>query len=112
MATMIRNVLANLFSRPATRRYPAERREPFAEARGKITFDISRCAFCGACAKRCPSGAIDVQRSEKELVFQPFKCIICEACVEVCPRDCVNSVAQYRAPAYAKSEEVYKASLS
>ncbi len=108
MATMLQNVLANLFSKPATRKYPFQRREPFADARGRITFDISKCAFCGACAKRCPSDAIEVRRVDKELVFQPFRCIICEACVEVCPRHCVDSVAQYRSPVYSKAEEVYQ----
>ena len=109
MPSMLQNVLANLFSRPATRKYPFQAREPFPEARGRIGFDISKCAFCGACAKRCPAAAIEVQRAEKELKFEPFRCIICEACVEVCPRKCIDSAAQYRAPVYQKPHETYKA---
>jgi formate hydrogenlyase subunit 6/NADH:ubiquinone oxidoreductase subunit I len=105
---MLQNVLANLFSRPATRQYPFQRREPFEEARGRINFDIDKCVFCGACAKRCPAAAIEVNRAEKELKFQPFRCIICNACVEVCPRHCIDSVVQYRSPVYDKPEETYR----
>lgn len=108
MPSMLQNVLANLLSRPATRKYPFQRREPFADARGRIDFDISKCAFCGACAKRCPAAAIEVQRAEKELKFEPFRCIICEACVEVCPRKCIDSTAQYRSPVYTKPSEKHQ----
>ncbi len=111
MPSMLQNVLANLFSRPATRRYPFQAREPFPEARGRIGFDISKCVFCGACAKRCPAAAIEVRRNEKELKFEPFRCIICEACVEVCPRHCVDSIAQYRSPAHTKATERYQGAI-
>jgi ech hydrogenase subunit F len=108
MPNMLRNVLGNLFSRPATRQYPTQAREPFANARGMIEFDTENCIFCGACARRCPAAAITVDRAAKQLTFEPFRCIICVACVEVCPRKCIQSRDQYRAPVYAKSEEVHR----
>ena len=109
MPNMLSNVLSNIFARPATRNYPAVKRPPFAHARGRITFDVGSCGYCGACARRCPSSAIAVNRQEKTLTFAPFSCIICEACVEVCPRKSIVTDNQYRAPAYAKSLEVYTA---
>ncbi|MHB1007247.1 MAG: 4Fe-4S dicluster domain-containing protein [Chloroflexota bacterium] len=104
---MLGNVLSNVFSRPATRRYPYETREPFADARGQIKFDMTQCIYCGACSRRCPAAAITVSRPDKTLTFEPFRCIICEACIEVCPKKCIDSEAQYRSPAYTKSVEVY-----
>ena len=108
MPEMLGNVLKNLFSRPATRRYPHEKREPFAEARGHIRFLSDKCSFCGACARRCPAVAIVVNRAEKELTFEPFRCIICEACAEVCPRQAIDVMSVHRPPANRKSQEVYR----
>ncbi len=109
MFKMLTSVLANVFSRPATRLYPFQRREPFVGARGHVVFDPSSCAWCGACSRRCPAAAITVNRQEKTLTFEPFRCIICEACVEVCPKKSITTANQYRAPAYAKGTEVYTA---
>ena len=108
MPEMLGNVLKNLFSRPATRRYPYEKREPFAEARGHIEFDSTKCSFCGACARRCPAAAIVVNRQDKELTFEPFRCIICEACAEVCPRQAIDVMPAHREPACVKGQEVHR----
>lgn len=40
------------------------------------------CNRCGACAKRCPAGAID----PKTLRIDEQKCIRCYACVKTCPK--------------------------
>jgi formate hydrogenlyase subunit 6/NADH:ubiquinone oxidoreductase subunit I len=104
---MLGNVLNNVFSRPATRQYPVEKRDPFQDARGHIEFDMSTCLYCGSCQRRCPAAAITVSRPDKTLTFEPFRCIICEACVEACPKKSIRTEKQYRAPAYAKTVEVY-----
>ncbi len=108
MPVLLGSVLKNLFSRPATRRYPYEKREPFADARGHIEFREDKCSFCGACARRCPAAAIVVSRQPKELTFDPFRCIICEACAEVCPRSAIEVIASHRSPAYRKGQEVHR----
>jgi ech hydrogenase subunit F len=107
MPNMLSNVLSNVFARPATRPYPTVKRQPFPHARGHMVFDTSSCGFCGACARRCPAAAITVNRQEKTLTFEPFRCLICEACAEVCPRKSITTSNEYRAPAFAKSNEVY-----
>ena len=43
--------------------------------------DSSVCNACGACAKKCPTGAID----PKTLQIDEQKCIRCYACVKICP---------------------------
>ena len=40
------------------------------------------CNRCGACAARCPAGAIDAQT----LAIEEKRCLRCGACVQVCPR--------------------------
>lgn len=41
-----------------------------------------KCNGCGACAKLCPAGAIDLN---KPLRTDKNKCICCTACIAVCP---------------------------
>ncbi len=41
----------------------------------------SVCIHCGACAQRCPMGAIDPQT----LLINETQCIRCYACVKICP---------------------------
>lgn len=50
------------------------------------------CNRCGACARKCPVGAIDV----KTLKIQENKCLRCYACVKVCPKNA--RVAVFRMP--------------
>ncbi len=92
----------------ATRLYPFERREPFEGARGQIELVKENCTFCRACARRCPTAAINVDKQGKIFYFEPFRCIICEACVEVCPRDGLRLISQWRSPDYIKSRVVVK----
>jgi heterodisulfide reductase subunit A len=55
--------------------------------------DIDKCISCGACAKKCPSGAIFLpfaQAVPQAYMIDMSKCKLCGACVKVCPRDAVN----------------------
>ena len=79
---------------------------------GKLRLDMGKCLFCGACARRCPAAAITVDRSNRELTFEPFRCIICEACVEACPRKAIVADAHYRTPETEKETRVYRALLA
>jgi formate hydrogenlyase subunit 6/NADH:ubiquinone oxidoreductase subunit I len=81
---MVRRSLRNLFSRPATRRYPSEVRPRYAGARGTIEFDELSCVHCGLCARRCPTAALTVSREERTFTIEQLRCIACGVCVEVC----------------------------
>jgi ech hydrogenase subunit F len=87
---MSRITLKNLFSRPATRRYPKERREPFPIARGEIAIDIETCILCGLCARRCPDQALAVSKPERSWEIDHLRCILCGLCVRVCPVHCLT----------------------
>lgn len=84
---MVGRTLRNLVSRPATRRYPVEVREPFGGARGTLEFDLATCVFCGLCARRCPAAAITCVREERFFAIEQLTCIACGVCVDVCNKD-------------------------
>ena len=105
MFDMIGNILKNLTSRPATRKYPFEKRENFKGTRGKIeSCSIDECIFCGICSRKCPSDAIVVSKAERSWELDPFKCIICGVCAEVCPKKCIHTGEDYTPSAYTKGK--------
>jgi formate hydrogenlyase subunit 6/NADH:ubiquinone oxidoreductase subunit I len=87
---MARIAFRNLFSRPATRRYPFKVREPFAGSRGMILIDFPACIFCGACAKHCPANSIVTEKAAKLWRIDRFSCVSCGACVKACPKKCLS----------------------
>jgi len=59
--------------------------------------DINKCISCGACARKCPAGAIFLpfaQAVPQAYMIDMSKCKQCGACVKVCPRDAVNLEAK------------------
>lgn len=107
---MARIALRNLFSRPATRRYPFVVRPAFAASRGRITIDFDTCILCGACARHCPANAIAVERAGGLWKIDRFACVNCGACVEACPKDCLfmeneRSKSALASDAAAREEE-------
>lgn len=109
MAKMISTLVMNLSSRPKTRLYPYEERQLPDSSRGHIDFDMEKCIFCTLCAKRCPAGAISVDRKGKTLVFNPYRCIVCEYCIEGCPKDAISVFEQWRAPVVELANRTYSA---
>lgn len=101
-------VAKSAVSKPATRRYPFEKREPFPGTRGSFQYELSKCTFCTLCQKRCPTGAITVKRAERIYEFDRMKCIVCGACESVCPKDAIHIVPQYAPPFAGRPLEIYK----
>ena len=83
---MLKTTLQNLFSKPATRLYPFEKREPFKNTHGHIENDLVNCTYCTLCDKKCPTKAIKVVREPKSWTIEPLRCIACNICVEICPK--------------------------
>jgi heterodisulfide reductase subunit A len=55
--------------------------------------DIKKCISCGACTRKCPTGAIFLpfaQAVPQAYMIDMSKCDRCGACVKICPRDAVN----------------------
>src|SRR6478736_7003843 len=88
---------------PQTTRYPHEREEPTARARGVITLYEENCTACMLCARECPDWCIFIeahkylapprreggkprQKNELDRFDIDFSlCMYCGICVEVCP---------------------------
>jgi len=87
---MAPRTIRNLFSKPATRRYPSEIRPRFEGARGTIKFDVETCNYCMLCARRCPAVAITVSRDERTWAIEHLTCIGCNVCVEVCNKNSLS----------------------
>ena len=103
---MFSTIVKNLFSRPATRRYPfKDIREPLSGYRGKINFDGTKCDLCGDCARICPSDAIEVSLENRQIQYNPFKCIYCGTCVETCLPRAISQDKYYAKPAAGKEAE-------
>lgn len=52
--------------------------------------DPEKCVYCTLCAKKCPVGAIEVDRANKTWVLDAEKCVGCGTCAEACPKKCIT----------------------
>jgi ech hydrogenase subunit F len=100
---MTKVALESLVRRPATVRYPLERKPVYAATRGRIAIEEAKCILCVLCDKKCPTGAIRVDRTGKTWAIDRLRCIQCNYCVEVCPKKCLVMENQYSEPVSAKS---------
>ena len=90
--------LKNLFSKPVTSNYPFEPASYPERSRGHIEIDINKCILCGICMRKCPSGAITVDRAGKTWSIERMGCVQCENCVGACPKKCLSIQPGYTAP--------------
>src|SRR5512138_2098145 len=104
---MSRLALKWAFTKPPTRRYPFEPRRVLAGSRGRLAFTRETCVFCTVCAKKCPTGALVVTRSEKKWAIDRLLCISCGYCVEACPKRSLALTTDHPAIAVTKDRESF-----
>ncbi len=104
-------IVDKLFRKPSTLMYPIKKREFFERTRGHIGIDIDACIFCGMCSRRCPTGAINVDKSSKSWDIERLKCVQCSYCVEVCPKKCLTMENAYTAPSEGNVKDVFHARI-
>lgn len=56
---------------------------------GKPVQDPVKCVYCTICAKKCPAGALAVDRAEKTWALDEDVCVACGTCAEVCPKKAI-----------------------
>ena len=93
-------------SKPPTTRYPFEPRRALAGSRGRLAFTKDSCVYCTVCAKKCPTGALVVNRAQKQWAIDRLRCITCGYCVEVCPKKSLQLKSSHAAPTVTKDLEV------
>lgn len=56
---------------------------------GKPVQDASKCVYCTICARKCPAGALTVDRAAKTWTLDEDLCVGCGTCAEACPKKCI-----------------------
>ena len=67
----------SLFKKPETVLYPVVKPEPPAGLKGHVAVDVSTCILCSLCVKRCPCGAIEVDKKARTWAIDHFRCVQC-----------------------------------
>ena len=89
---MVRKVIASLFKRPFTTKYPEKKSKVSIHYRGSIHVDQKKCISCRLCEINCPTGAIVVNPKKKYSEVDRSLCILCGLCAEVCPVEAVEMI--------------------
>jgi len=92
--------------KPATTRYPFTPRQPIPGSRGRLVFTRDHCVYCTVCAKKCPTGALVVNRAQKRWAIDRLLCISCGYCVEACPKKSLALSTAHGVPAVTKDLEL------
>ncbi len=83
---------------------PAAAPAPAVKGRedGKPVQDPAKCVYCTICAKKCPAGALEVDRAARTWKLDEDTCVACGTCAGVCPKKAiVCGVQEAPAPAPA-----------
>ena len=105
-------VLKWMLRKPCTRRYPFEIRTPIPGSRGALAINVSTCVFCGICAKKCPTQALEVDRAAKRWTIDRLRCISCNYCVEHCPKKCLELTTAHGVATVTRDKDVFQGSAA
>ena len=105
--SMTKTLMKNFFHGPYTVLYPFKKKENFERTRGKIEITVDDCIFCGMCERRCPTGAIKVDKKSLSWSVERLQCIQCNYCSEVCPKKCLVMDNHYTSPSFGKVRDEY-----
>lgn len=105
--SMTKTLFKSVINGPYTEQYPIKKKDYFDRTRGHIDVQISDCIYCGLCERRCPTGAILVDKATSTWSITRFQCIQCNYCTEVCPKKCLKMDNQYSAPQLEKARDEF-----
>ena len=105
-----KTVIKNLFSKPATRKYPFEPKVYPERTRGHVKNDMDVCILCGLCSIKCPTRAITVDKAAKTWSIRPMSCIQCRCCVDNCPKKSLSMGLRFQEPGSEKVTKTFKMS--
>ena len=64
-------------------------RAPKPRDDGKPVQDPAKCVYCTICARKCPAGALTVDRAAKTWQLDEDLCVACGTCESVCPKKAI-----------------------
>ncbi len=102
---MTRLALKWAVKKPVTSRYPFEPRRALPGSRGRLAFNRDTCVYCTVCAKKCPTGALVVNRAQKKWGIDRLLCISCGYCAEACPKKSLSLTTAHGEPTVTKDRE-------
>ena len=74
-----------MVKRPVTVCYPQEKLAAPERLRGHIVNDMDVCICCGMCARRCPAGALAVDRKGGTWSIDPYACVCAASASKAAP---------------------------
>ena len=95
---MLIQLIQSAMQKPATRNYPFEKHAMPQGFRGKLKFYPERCIGCKICMRDCPSGAINIKKTEEnkfEAEIELDKCIYCAQCVDSCLKKALEATPEF-----------------
>ena len=102
---MLQTATKSLFSESACKMYPLREPVLYERTRGRIEIDCSKCILCTVCQRRCPTGAIWVDKEKNTWRIDRFKCILCGNCLEGCKSGALQMATHYAGPVVRKETE-------
>jgi len=72
-----------------------------------LVFTKDNCVYCTVCAKKCPTGALLVNRAQKKWAIDRLRCITCGYCVEACPKKSLEMATGHGSPAVTRDREFH-----
>jgi Ni,Fe-hydrogenase III small subunit/ferredoxin len=102
------NIIKKVIKYPRlTQSYP---HKPFdlRQAVGSPQLDSEICNRCGECIARCPSEAISLNETTKEIGINYKQCIFCLLCVEICPIGAAKTSEHFELATKKLSETSYE----
>jgi NADH-quinone oxidoreductase subunit I len=106
MPQIAKRAVEQVFTKPATTKYPAVKPQLSDNFRGQPVFDFDLCIGCGLCSRDCPAKAIEmveVDGKKRHPQINLSKCVFCYQCADTCPKKAIKNSTSFELATTDKS---------